>query len=375
MEQREKKIRNSNLEILRIISMVLVVAHHYSIHGFETIEMTYGLNRFVAGILSLGGKLGVACFILISGYFMVQSKFTLKKLLRLLTEVWFYSIVIGVISLLFLQPAKPVGLREIASILFPVGYWFITDYILLMLISPGLNLLISKMKKQVHLAVLLSAFVLWSVIPSFAAAELGYSDFGWFVILYFTAAYIRKYVNMEKRNAWKHFLVAILSYLIVIASNVLMIYFGNRWNMPGLMEQSIRFSELNSPFIFITAIELLIGFAKRKPFHNRIVNAVAGAALGVYLIHDNIIFRSSLWQGILKVPDMYQSEFLIVHALVSIALIYLVCTGIDLLRQITVEKVFVRAMDRHLEQVKKAVVNAGRWGAKKVRTALSWYYR
>lgn len=29
----KKKIRNSNIELLRIISMVLILIHHYSVHS------------------------------------------------------------------------------------------------------------------------------------------------------------------------------------------------------------------------------------------------------------------------------------------------------------------------------------------------------
>lgn len=87
------KGRNSNIEILRIISMFLIVLHHYAVHGLGTTELklAYLLNRYVATILSLGGKLGVTIFVLISGYYMCKSKITLKKLLILALEVFFYS--------------------------------------------------------------------------------------------------------------------------------------------------------------------------------------------------------------------------------------------------------------------------------------------
>lgn len=54
-EQRNK-IRNSNLGILRMISMVLIITHHYAVHGFEAVEMDYSFNRYIVGILSLGGS-------------------------------------------------------------------------------------------------------------------------------------------------------------------------------------------------------------------------------------------------------------------------------------------------------------------------------
>ena len=81
------KERNSNLELLRIISMLLIIMHHYSIHGFSPNILYYSSNKYILDFLSLEGKLGVNCFILISGYFMINQKFTIKKLLSILGEV------------------------------------------------------------------------------------------------------------------------------------------------------------------------------------------------------------------------------------------------------------------------------------------------
>lgn len=71
--------------------MILIVASHYAVHGFNIAELDYPLNRYVVSILSLGGKLGVSCFFLISGYFMVRLNITWHKLVKLIGEVWFYS--------------------------------------------------------------------------------------------------------------------------------------------------------------------------------------------------------------------------------------------------------------------------------------------
>lgn len=75
----DKQERNSNFEILRIISMIMIIAHHYAVHGFVSNDLEYSFNRYIVGILSLGGKLGNTIFILISGYFMVNSRITKKK--------------------------------------------------------------------------------------------------------------------------------------------------------------------------------------------------------------------------------------------------------------------------------------------------------
>lgn len=378
MGNSETRVRNSNLEILRIISMVLIVAHHYAVHGFGTIEITYSFNRYVLGVLSLGGKMGVACFVLISGYFMVYSKFTLDKLIKLVFETWFYTVGMGILFLFVLTPAEPIGLNSLIKLILPIGYsqyWFMTDFIMLMLFSPALNLLISQMSKQMHRNLLIGGTILWSIMPSFVSASYGFNELGWFVVLYLFAAYIRKYMDHEKKNATKDFLGAAISYFFVIVSNILLLFLGNVTGAEIFSDHSTHFMALNSPFILVTAIELLIGFVKLKPYYNRTINRLASATLGVYLIHDNGIFRPYLWSTLLKTPQMYSSPFLIIHALVSIAAVYLICSGIDLIRQNTVDRIFLNMMDRHLEQIKQWLLSIARCGYRKVEAIVTWYYK
>lgn len=97
----KEKVRNSNLEILRIVSMILIIMHHYVVHGqFAWTANNICANKIILEILSLGGKLGVNCFVLITGYFMIQTKTNWKKLLKIILEVWFYSVSIFIMGAL-----------------------------------------------------------------------------------------------------------------------------------------------------------------------------------------------------------------------------------------------------------------------------------
>ena len=150
---KNKFSRNSNLELLRIISMILIVSHHYSVHGFTINDMDFSRNKYIVDFLSLGGKLGVNCFILISGYFSIKSKFTIKKLLKLEGQVLFYSISFLMLFLTVLTPKESIGIKLILKNLLPViynCYWFATTYIILMILSPYINILILNMKKTIH---------------------------------------------------------------------------------------------------------------------------------------------------------------------------------------------------------------------------------
>ena len=71
----EKKERNSNFELLRIIAMLMIVFHHFSVHGGFNYELTdISFNRLWLYFISMGGKIGVDIFVLISGYFLITNK-------------------------------------------------------------------------------------------------------------------------------------------------------------------------------------------------------------------------------------------------------------------------------------------------------------
>lgn len=71
--QIQKTPRNSNLELYRIIVMLLIVAHHSVWHS--EIMPTLSQDPFCAKsifyyVLGMWGKTGIDCFVLITGYFM-----------------------------------------------------------------------------------------------------------------------------------------------------------------------------------------------------------------------------------------------------------------------------------------------------------------
>lgn len=74
----KKSIRMSNIEILRIISIIMIIMHHYVLNT-EAIYTEKSLNYYISHFFFIGGKLGVNVFVLISGYFLVNKKKSLKK--------------------------------------------------------------------------------------------------------------------------------------------------------------------------------------------------------------------------------------------------------------------------------------------------------
>ena len=123
------KKRNSNVEILRIISMTMILISHYSINtGVVLFEMPITFNRIMLEALKLG-NIGVIIFLLITGYYGVKKEkaFQFKKIFNLYLQVLFYSIMIYFIFVLFGQ--EKLTLKGLLLNIFPItfnSYWFIS---------------------------------------------------------------------------------------------------------------------------------------------------------------------------------------------------------------------------------------------------------
>ena len=68
--------RQSNIELLRIIAMIFIIAHHFAVHGgfnFSTDIIT--VNSLWIQFIKIGGKIGVNIFVLISGSLHIISIF------------------------------------------------------------------------------------------------------------------------------------------------------------------------------------------------------------------------------------------------------------------------------------------------------------
>ena len=85
-----KKQRESNFELLRIVCMALIVLHHLSVHGNIVLESITKVNGLFLTVFSSVGKLAVNVYVLISGYFLINSKFKFSKLLDLVFQTVFF---------------------------------------------------------------------------------------------------------------------------------------------------------------------------------------------------------------------------------------------------------------------------------------------
>lgn len=101
------KKRDSNPELIRIFSMLLIIGHHLIVHGFNVYvndpynKKEYGYKTHVCLFFYSGGRIGVNLFFIISGYFYIN-----KKTISLTVVIWetiFYGILSAIIGLLSIK--------------------------------------------------------------------------------------------------------------------------------------------------------------------------------------------------------------------------------------------------------------------------------
>lgn len=110
---RVRQSRNSSVELLRIIAMLMIVGHHFvKWNGFDVPAQPLGVGKIILeSLFDSGGKPGVVMFFTISVWHLSDRDLTLKDGLRRVwlmeRELLFYSLSILLIFLVFDRTAIP----------------------------------------------------------------------------------------------------------------------------------------------------------------------------------------------------------------------------------------------------------------------------
>ena len=312
----KKDVRNSSFELLRIVAMLMILLHHFS--------MTYGLNsdvlyvRLWAQFFYVGGKVGVNCFVLISAYFMFERGFRIERLLRLHQQLLFYGVVCLLIGEIFIPDTITIGgiLRSFFPVIFN-HYWFITTFFGLLLLAPFLNILIVNMSFKMHSLIIIVGLFLFSIIPTFTIQTPFNDELSWFVFLYLLSAYCKKYDTILKRFLSKGW-IFIVTWMLIYLASVTMTLLENQ--IPALAEGVNFFTGMYILPQVINSLALFLWFEKQT-ISSRMINKVGGHTVASYLIQSNYIFipiRIALLESVMRMTSTLLYPVLLV--LISLAL-------------------------------------------------------
>ena len=334
------KPKESNLELLRIINMLLIIAHHLAVHTpfvFENIHIKY-----IVYFLSLGGKIGVNSFVLLTGYLLVDKTLKIKNLFRIWIDVFFYSITI----LVFFYFYDKSYIYNIKFYIFPITYslyWFITTYFIMYIILYFFNFQLYNIERKRYLKFIIILVIFWSILSSFPNTNLGYTNILWFILLYLIGGYIKLYINKIK-NKYLYLFVGIFFYCIIFIRTII-----NHSVLESDKYIITHYIEMNDFFILLVSILLLLFFSNLNIKYNKYINIISSTTLGIYLIHDNPSVRTFLWTSYFKLFEITGGKNLILSSIKIIFTIFFICMIIDLIRKFIIEVLLKRKINQIYE--------------------------
>lgn len=286
-------------DAVKAIAAIFVVVLHFN--GY--VEQYYQASNYSASMLFVYRFFeaysfpAIHLFFLISAYFLVDSKFRVKPLLKLVFSTLFVTIIGLVVSLLVLQ--KYVTLERIIACIFPVtssAYWFITSYAVLLLLAPVLNKAIHHMSTKQLRSTTVLMIILIVVIPSFLPVKqvfaLGDGCIPVVITLYFVAATLKRMEISGGGGRWKWLLLSIVSALIMTASCYVINYASK---YIGILEgHDMLLYKYNSLFVLVTGVSIFMAFKDldiKRPMLKLSFARVSECTLFMYLIHMHPIIK------------------------------------------------------------------------------------
>ncbi len=336
----EIKKRTSNFELLRIIMMILIVASHFACHGkFGFSEDTISINRLWIQFTTIGGKIGVNVFVLISGYFLIDSnKYKTIKSVRLWFQIFTYSIIaFGLFVCIF--KSADFSIKGLIKSIFPItfrgGWWFARAYFILYILSPFINRFLHAMSKKEYQRFLIVITLMWCIIPTFTGQSLESNELLWFMYLYSLMAYFKMYKNEINIGGSKCILLAMLSVVITFASVIIFDIIGVKIRF--FADHALFFYGMQCMLTVLSSVLLVIGFSKINIGYKKYINIISSATFGVYLIHENSYIRPLLWEDLFKNASYTDSNLLIPYSIAVTILVFITGTIIELLRKNLIE--------------------------------------
>ena len=351
---KEANIRNSNIELLRIVCIFLIILRHYSTqvnYGDINTEV-WTWQRLFLQVITIGGSTANNIFLLISGYFLIGKKVNFKRVVVLIAEMFFYSWIIMIV--LYTTGVLPFSFKEMGKALFPIwfGYnWYVCCYVILCCFLPFINPFLESLSKERYQRLLMISILIWSVAYTFYGKNYLGTDFSidHFVIIYALGGYIKKYGLSLKKMKWRN--CFIICALVHIASVLSLNLLGKYLGVKTLITHATFFSDATNILSVIVATSAFAWVISAKPHYSKGVNIIAKSVIGVFLIHHNPLMRQVLWEILYPNVNYFTSDFFALHCLIKVSSIFVACILIDQVRLLTVDRLFNIYLDHHWESI------------------------
>ena len=325
------KQRSSNIELLRILSMFLVLVLHANFLGIgvptpEECAAT-PINAYFRFFIESLSIVAIDVFVMISGWFGIKP--SLKRLCSLLFQILFFTVSLLLVFCL-IKGRSVVTLNSVLRLfMITKGYWFIKSYLCLFILSPVLNLFVEKASQNTFKWVLIGFFAFQTIYGWTDSAPeffFGYSTLS-FIGLYLLARYLRFYPVRILSNRK----ICIVTYFAISFFVAFCIWYLMKADFHTKYTLPIVFSYIN-PVLILSSVALLFTFINTDMAHSKVINWIAISSFAVFIIHTNEFimpyYRSAVWFFYSNFSPILRGLLI----LLFLILVFLSCVLLDKIR-------------------------------------------
>ncbi len=323
-----QKTRNSNIELLRIIAMLMILGLHVNFLAIgqpNTEEIVSSpIQSFIRLFAEYTCIVGVNVFVLISGWFGINYK--PKGIVQFLFQSLFFSLIIFI-------PFAIAGKVEVnrlnimsSFLLYKNAYWFVWAYLVLYIMAPMLNAFIEKSDKQTLKRLLILFFVIQTIASIFTNVgfyKAGYDPLS-FIGLYLLARYFRLY----RENTDKY--IYLFIFVLCVLLNTLACFTPPFFGISNGLMVSITWMYTN-PLNIIGALSLLLFFTKLE-FKSRTVNYIATSCFAVYLLHMHFCLSDYYVDTAKELYDKFSGISYFATIIALFVAVFIVSVALDRIR-------------------------------------------
>lgn len=347
----EKRIRDFNMDLERVLLIFMVIVLHYNNRGMGGALNFGAADKSVDMLVRLSQSLcicAVNAFLILSGLFTVSEKIPYRKAIWLLVTCSFYRVIGYIVYVVAVT--GDFSVRTLVAYIIPSN-WYVCLFVTVMLVAPFINSLFDKLevgKRRELMAVLTVLFV---IVPSFSAIASDIAgvdlsglatitlngDISGFTITSFIYCYcLGRFIRFEKENILKlsKYIWPVIFVVCAALATLLSYKTESVWSYSCFITVAEAFA--------LTNIFLQVKIKNEK--FGTVISAVGGCGLGIFIWHTMPVMIYGYWVhwNIDKIGELGVSAYIInlfgatvTMYLLSFAWVYLCRVVVGLIKKRT----------------------------------------
>ena len=343
----EKKVRDSGVELLRIIAAFMIMMHHAVQHGSENdyalIEGALSVNQFWSAFLGSWGQAGVAIFIIISSWFCQEKdyRFSTGHVIKIVAQTWFTCALIAAgVFLSGMVATDGVFWYELLTPFSLNGqYWFVDAYLIFYCLMPFLRRAVNTLSAGRLKLLCVVAIVCYVCICHLWVSNIVLN----FMLLYIITGYLKRHPGnlIEKYR----YVIAFVSFAAIVIILEVYAYRAALGNPADYVEKMRFYNDGYPVFLYTFAFSIFYIFKNSNMKYSGLINVISKTALGTYLISENGLMRGAfgrglLWNYLINIEEFFWSDKYPLFLIASVSVVFVSCVIIELIRIYTVERLF-----------------------------------